>query len=450
MIDNNYGFPPMLKRKFEKRLDVWLSSNKILLVDGARQVGKTFLIKEYCRSHFPNFVEINLAEQREAIKPLEHASTVSDWLFVISAFSKTPLVEKQTVIFIDEIQMARKIDFLTMAKPLALDGRFRFIFSGSLLGVTEFNTALEPAGFLYSEKMHPLDFEEFLWASNVQQTVIDKVKECFENRCEVPDFVHKIMMDHFYRYLLVGGMPEAVQAYVDKNDLSALEVIYKAIEQHYVRDITKYAPAGSRINIRNAYNLLPSELNSKTKRFTLSKIGSQYRLEKVENDFLWLSDAGIAIPVYNVDEPKIPLLMARKSRFLKLFAADCGLLCYRLMETGIQKKLLAHEIDINYGAIFENAVAQELSAHGFDEIYYFSSKKQGEVDFLLTYHGEVLPIEVKSGKDYQRHLALNNLLANEEYGIKEGFIFANANVMNDENKTYFPIYMIMFINRSQD
>lgn len=438
----------MLKRKFERTLNEWSKTNKVLLVDGARQVGKSFLIREFCKKNFKNYIEINLADHKEIIPPLEHANNVDDFLFVISSVSRVPLIEKETVIFLDEIQLAPQIDFQTLAKPLVLDGRYRFIFSGSLLGVTEFNIALDPAGFLYSERMFPLDFEEFLWANNVQQNVIDKLEECFVNKKEVPNYLHSMFIDYFYKYLLIGGMPEVVDSYVQKRDLPTLNNLYKAIEQHYVKDITKYAPVKKQSKIRLAYQLLPSELNSKSKRFTLSVMGKHSELKKVDNDFLWLANAGIAIPVYNVDEPKVPLLLSKNSRLLKLFSSDCGMLAYRLMDTDVQKKILAHEKDINYGAIFENAVAQELTAHHFDEIYYFSSKKQGEVDFLLTYHGEVLPLEIKSGKDYKRHVALDNLLNNEDYAIKQAFIFADCNVKVEGKRTYYPIYMIAFLKRN--
>ena len=437
----------MLKRKFQTKLDEWKKGNKILLVDGSRQVGKTYLIEKYCSTNFQNVIEINLANNPRAVQPLINAKSPKDFLFVISSFSKVPLVEGKTVIFLDEIQTATGIDFMTLAKPLVQDGRFRFIFSGSLLGITEFNVALEPTGFLYSETMYPLDFEEFLWANGVQDVTIAKVKECFEKREEVPDFVHSQFLDMFYHYLLIGGMPEAVDSYIKNNDLPLVNIIHKAIEQHYVLDITKYAPKEERTIIRFAYDVLPSEISSKSKRFTLSSLGKRASLQKAQNDFIWLTEAGVAIPVYNVDEPKTPLLLSRNSRLLKLFSSDVGMLTYRLMDTDVQTKILAHEKDINYGAIFENAVAEELLAHGFKEQYYFSSKKQGEIDFLITYKGNVLPLEIKSGKDYQRHSALDNLLSNKEYEIPEAFIFSNSNTKVVGKETYFPIYMIGCLER---
>ena len=434
----------MLKRKFEDKLNLWLNSNKVMLVDGARQVGKTYLIENFLRSHFKNYIYINLALNLDAISAFEHAKNVKDFLLVISAFSDKPLVDSETAIFIDEIQMTKEIDFFTIAKGLATETKYRFIFSGSLLGVTEFNIALEPTGYMYEETMYPLDFEEFLWANNVQEDVLDVVKDSFNNRKKVPDFIHEKFMSLFYKYLMVGGLPEAVDTYIKTNDLYSTHLVHKRVETYYKKDVTQYSIEANRPYILNAYDLVPSELSSKNKRFILSKVDDDYSISKCENDFIWLKDAGIAIPVYNANEPKIPLLLSKNTRLLKLFLNDVGLLCYRLLDTGIQNKILAKEKDINFGSIFENAVAQELNSHGFtyNKLFYFSSKKQGEVDFLITYNGNILPIEVKSGKDYKRHVALDNLLRNKEYDIKEGFIFGDFNFSADNKKIYYPIYMI--------
>lgn len=439
----------MLKRRFEEKLEMWLATNKALLVDGARQVGKTYLIDAFCKKHFENYIYINLALNPQAIPAFSQAKDVKDFLLVVSAFSASPLIPSKTIIFIDEIQLAKNIDFQTMAKGFVMDGRYRFIFSGSLLGVTTFNTALEPTGYLYEERMYPLDFEEFLWANNVQTPVIQKVKDCYKNKQEVPAFIHEKMTNFFYQYLMVGGMPEAVETFVKTNDLAATHLVHKAIETYYKKDITKYASEAHRPYIINAYDLIPSELSSKTKRFVLSKVDKNYSVLRCENDFLWLKDAGIAIPVYNVDEPKIPLLLSKNNKLLKLFANDVGLLCYRLLSTGIQEKILAHEKDINFGGIFENVAAQELLCHGFDynALFYFSSKKQGEVDFLITYQDEVLPIEIKSGKDYKEHSALNNLISKKEYDIHQALVFGNRNVEIRGEKTYLPIYMIDFLRQ---
>ena len=440
----------MLRRKFESKLEKWLKTKYALLVDGARQVGKTYWIKDFCQRNFEKLIYINIADYPLAPDAFAKARTVEDFYLAVSVFSKEEIIPGKTAVFIDEIQEAPEADFRTLAKPLSIDGRARVVFSGSLLGVMENNTALEPAGYLYEERMYPLDFEEFLWANSVKEEVIEKVRDCFEKRERVPDYIHERMMSLFRLYLMVGGLPGAVQAYVDSSDLTYAHIAHKTVETYYRNDVTKYASKEKHSYIRQAYDLLPSELNSKSKRFVLSKLEKRYSIEKAENDFLWLSNAGVAIPVYNVDEPKIPLLLSKNSNLMKLFANDVGLLCYRLLDTGIQEKILAQAKDINFGAIYENVVAQELYAHGYDgdRLFYFSSKKQGEVDFLLMYKGEVVPLEVKSGKDYKRHVALDNLLSNEECGIKEAFVFGECNLQKAEARVYCPIYMIDFLYSS--
>lgn len=440
----------MLSRKFEKTLKKWLKTKYVLLVDGTRQVGKTFWIKDFCARNFEKFIYIDIADHPLAPDAFTKARTVEEFYLAVSVFSKEEIIPGKTAVFLDEIQQAPEADFRTLAKPLAIDGRARIVFSGSLLGISENNTALEPAGYLYEERMYPLDFEEFLWANSVKEDVINKVRECFEKREEVPAYIHEMMMSLFRLYLMVGGLPGAVQAYVDSRDLIYAHIAHKTIEMYYRNDVTKYAAKEKRPYIQQAYDLLPSELNSKTKRFVLSKLGKRYCVEKAENDFLWLSNAGVAIPVYNVDEPKVPLLLSKNNNLMKLFANDVGLLCYRLLDTGIQEKILVQSKNISFGSIYENVVAQELYAHGYDgdRLFYFSSKKQGEVDFLLMYRGEVVPLEVKSGKDYKRHVALDNLLTNGEYGIKEAFVFGECNVQRSGAKTYYPIYMIDFLYSS--
>ena len=440
----------MLKRKFESRLDMWLKSQYVLLVDGARQVGKTFLVKDFCQRHFENFIYINIVDSPYAKEAFSNARTVDEFYLVVSSFGNKAVIPHKTAVFIDEIQAAPGADFRTLSKALALDGRSRVVFSGSLLGVNENNVALDPAGYMYEERMFPLDFEEFLWALSVQQEVIEKARECFEKEEEVPLFIHDKLMVLFRLYLMVGGLPKCVQEYADRRDLKMVHMAHKSVEMYYRNDVTKYAAMDKRPYIAASYDAMPSELNSKCKRFVLSKLGKGYNLAKAENDFVWLTNAGIAIPVYNVDEPKIPLLSSKNSNLLKLFANDIGLLCYRLLDTDIQEKILARAKDINFGAIFENAVAQELYAHGYDgdRLFYFASKKQGEVDFLITHQGKVLPIEVKSGKDYKRHVALDNLLSNKEYDIAKAVVFGDCNVQKMGNRTYLPIYMADFFYSS--
>jgi len=439
----------MLIRKARKDLEMWLLSNKALLIEGARQVGKTFLIRNFCKENFENFFEINLLERKDAVKALSKAKNSKDFLLILSSFSNVPFVKGKTVIFIDEIQEAKELDIVTMSKFLVEEGSYRYVFSGSLLGVELDNTKSWPVGYMEILRMFPLDFEEFLWANKVNSDVINEAKCAFFEKREVLEHVHDILLDYYYKYLIVGGMPESVNAFVSTNDLKQVSHVQTMINTMYKKDVSKYAQLQNKLHIEEIYSLIPEELNSKSKRFSLGRIGSVYQTRRIVDDFIWLNNAGVSIPVYNVSEPVIPLLISANRRLLKLFLADVGLLTNYLMDVDVRTKLLLKEKDINYGSIFENVCAQELTCHGFDELFYYNSKKNGEVDFVISYKGNVLPIEIKSGKDYEKHSALNNLLNNKNYGIDEAYVFSNSNYKKKDNIHYFPVYMISFIEKNK-
>ncbi len=440
----------MLKRKAEKKLDDWLKKDDALLILGARQVGKSYLVREWGKANFKSFIEINLYEKSGWIPVIEEAKGADDLLFRITSLGEGRLVEGDTLIFFDEIQYAKKADLITLSKFLAQKGKYRYIFSGSMLGVSlNENTASWPTGYMEEFNMYPLDFEEFLRAAGLGEEIFTYLRDCFEKEKEVDKQIHESLIDAFYKYLLIGGMPEAVEQFVDYNDMNRVNDVHKKIDDYYKKDITKYAPVEQRVHLETIYKVLPQELNSKSKRFTLGEVGRGRETSDIQDDFMWLKKAAVAIPVCNVDEPKIPLTIAAKSRLVKLFHCDVGMLSYSLVDTDIQLKLLAKEKSINYGAIFENAIAEELTAHGFEDLYYYSSKKQGEVDFLIEHKGSLLPIEVKSGKDYKRHSALNNLLANQNYEIQEAVVFSNANVEREGKILYLPIYMAMFFEKKK-
>ncbi|MGN0819048.1 MAG: ATP-binding protein [Christensenellaceae bacterium] len=439
----------MLKRKAEKILNEWLKSKDALLITGARQVGKSYLVKKFGKEHFKHFIELNLFDKKELIPVLEQSNNAEELLFRLTAFAGEKMVPGETLIFFDEIQYAKKCDLITMSKFLVEDGRYRFIFSGSMLGVELNNIASWPTGYMREIQMFPLDFEEFLWAVNLNQSVFNHLKDCYENKTPVDEYVHKNLIDAFYKYLLIGGMPEAVQTFIVTNDLNKVNAVHEKINQYYQKDVTQYASIDQRVHLETIYQLIAQELNSKNKRFSLGEIGKGYEIKDIQDDFMWLKKAGVALPVYNVSEPKSPLVLSCNNRLVKLFHADVGVLSYMLMDTDIQMKLFAKEKDVNYGAIFENAVAQELTAHGFRELYYFNSKKQGEVDFLIEYKGNVLPLEVKSGKDFKKHSALYNLLSNREYNIPSAIVLCNGNVDFSDKTLYLPIYMIMLIEKKK-
>ena len=432
----------MLIRKKEKEITEWIKNGKkALLVSGARQVGKTFLIRECLRKEQIEFVEFNLIEQPEIVGLLASAETVDDLILRLSLFTDKKLVKGKSIIFFDEIQEYKEI--VTKIKFFVEEGSFRYILSGSLLGVEITNLKSAPVGSLHTIKMYPLDFEEFLQVFNVQPKLIDSLRKSFEKKVPVDEIVNKKLLDIFNLYLLIGGMPSAVMRYVETSSLEEVYEEHIAIIEQYKQDFTKYEAQDKKFYLTQVYDLIPAELSEKNKRFNFADIKQGLKFERAQDNFIWLQKAGVAFPVFNATEPKIPLLLSEKSNLFKLFLSDVGMLT-TMYGRATKIKILNGDKDINNGALYENAVAQELYAHGYKP-YYFNSKKQGELDFLIEYHGEILPIEVKSGKGYTVHSALNNVLSNEDYGIKQAFVFANCNVTINEKIVYYPIYFCMFL-----
>lgn len=437
----------MIKRKKENEMQNYLLNNKrALLVTGARQVGKTFTIRKVGKACFEHFVEVNFVERPEALKLFEEAKGTQDLLLRLSAFTNRKLVPGKTLIFFDEVQECKEM--VTAVKFLVEEGSYKYVMSGSLLGVELNDLRSVPVGYLDEMEMYPLDLEEFANALGISDDVIAHLRECFVQRKPVDAFIHGRMLDLVRHYLLIGGMPAVVQKYLDTNNLKSVLEQQRGIIRTYKRDITKY-DAGHKLQIEEIYDLIPAELNAKNKRFTLKELGEKARFARYEGGLLWLNDAGVAIPTYNVEEPKVPLLLNKQRNLFKLFLNDVGLLA-AMYGDNIQLRLLSSDNYINYGAVYENFVAQELNAHGFANghgLYYFNSKKQGELDFVIEYNGAVLPIEVKSGKNYERHRALSNVVKNEQYAVNQAFVFCQDNVSVREKAVYLPIYMLMFLDQ---
>ena len=437
----------MLERKISRYIEHFYEVNKgALLLSGAHQVGKTYSVRRFAEKKFKSFIEINFVDNPDAVGIFSNAKNSSDILLRLSAFVNQPLIKGETLIFFDEVQLCPEI--VTAIKFLVDDGRYRYIMSGSLLGVELNNLRSVPVGYMEFKEMYPLDLEEFMWAVGVNEDVIASLKKSWEEKKHVDDFVHKKMMDVFRLYLIVGGMPAAVMSYKENNNLQDVMASQREIISLYKKDISQYDEKRS-LKIKEVFDLIPSELNSKSKRFFIKDINTKARAEMYENEFLWLKNAGVAIPVFNVDEPKLPLKLASSRNLFKLFSNDVGLLACQYSD-GIQLKILTGDDAINHGSVYENVVAQELLAHGFDELYYYNSKKMGELDFILEYDGNVFPVEVKSGKDYSRHRALNNILTCPEYDIPQAVVLCNNNFEVKDDVIYVPIYMMMFLQKESE
>lgn len=436
----------MIYRKIEIFIKNWVdsSSKKALLITGARQVGKTFSIRKTLKENAASFVEINFLENVDALQLFQQTTNTQDLMRGLSVLAGKPLKKGKTVFFFDEVQCCKEI--VTAIKFLVDEGSYKYIMSGSLLGVELKDIRSFPVGYLDIKTMYPLDFEEFMKANNFSDEVFTHLKNAYANLTPVDDFIHQQIMKLFHLYLIVGGMPAAVDIYLKTNNIAKVIEVQKSIIDLYKKDIAQYDPK-EKLYLDEILMLIPSEINSKNKRFVLKKLNENQKFSRYENRFLWLRDAGVALPTYCANEPALPLMLSKSRNLFKLFLNDIGLLC-AMYANGIQLKILQGEININFGAVYENFVAQELTAHQFD-MYYYNSKKNGEVDFMIEHNAALLPIEVKSGKDYIRHVSMTHLLTNEYYGIAKGFILQNENISMKDKAVYLPIYMTMFIENQQ-
>lgn len=435
----------MLKRKIDNYIrNYYKTTRNALLVTGARQTGKTFSIREFGKT-FKSFIEINFVDNPEAAEAFRDAKGSADILLRLSAITSVPLIKGETLIFFDEVQKCPEI--VTAVKFLVDEGSYRYILSGSLLGVSLKDLRSEPVGYMGVVDMYPLDFEEFISAVGISGNVIGALRNSWENRIPVDGFLHSKMMELFRLYLVTGGMPAAVSKYLESNNLQEVMAIQQDIIRLYKRDIAQYDP-DNKLYIEDIFDLIPPELNAKNKRFILKRLNENAKFERFRNSFLWLKNAGVAIPVYNVEEPKMPLLLTRSRNLFKLFQSDIGLLAAQYAE-GIQLRIIKGDKDINFGSIYENAVAQELTAHSLTP-YYYNNKKRGEIDFVIETGGKILPIEVKSGKDYETHHALSNIMDCGEYELDEAIVLNNENLYVKGKVTYAPIYMIMFLQKKND
>ena len=442
----------MLKRKFTSVLEQYLTenTNKILLVNGARQIGKSYLIRYVGKKLYPHFVEINLQKDKEGPAIFSHVHTTQELYMQVSTIANEILGNKSdTLIFLDEIQAYPHL--LTMLKFLREDGRYHFIASGSQLGIALAETTSVPMGSVAIETMYQLDFEEFLWANGAGQEAIDGMRNLFEKRQPLPEGLHRYILQQFQYYLLVGGLPDAVNHFVESHNMREVRDIHRDIHELYRTDASQY-DAECKLMIRRIYDMVPSQLENRKKRIVYQNIEDKKgkHFADYQNEFEYLIESGITLEVKAVSQPKYPLAESSSKNLLKLYLNDVGLLTYLLYGLNINA-VLQDERSINLGTVYESVVAQELRAHGF-KLYYYDNKKKGEVDFLINDYSttQVLPLEIKSGKDYKEHSALSKFLDEKEYNIHQAIVFSNEpRVWQDKGIWYMPIYYIMFLQKSQ-
>lgn len=433
-------------RKDSVTIREWIEkSNKALLVTGARQIGKTWLIRdEIDKSGFKRF-EINFIDQPDMIDYLNAEMSAEDFLVKLKMIMPEDYKPHETVVFFDEIQKCPEI--VTKIKFLVDEGSFKYAMSGSLLGVTLKGITSAPVGYLSLIKMYPMDFEEFMVANGVSKTTLDMLKERFETCEPVDDFIHQKLLSLFFVYLIVGGMPDAVNKYIETKDIREVDKIQKDIVELYKEDFSQYEKEDKKLKLKSIYEIVPAELNKQNKKFVFTMLNKELKFDRYENSFLWLKDAGVVIPVYNADMPTVPLLASKSSNVFRLFSSDIGLLTSSYpADTKIE--LINQNGEVNNGAHFENAVAQQLLANGF-EPYFCKKKNLGELDFLIEKGGKVVPVEVKSGKSYKAHKSLVNYMEVPDYRLEKGYVFSTYNVEKEGNIIYLPIYMSYLLKESR-
>ena len=439
----------MLYRKIESVIEAHFKSGskKILLIDGARQVGKTFIIRHVGKKIFENFIEINMVEDSLGDRLFAGTKTIEDFYLQVSMLAGNKMKEKHnTLVFIDEIQAYPHL--LTLLKFLSQDNKYTYIASGSLLGVTLSQTTSIPMGSIRKVRMFPLDFEEFLYANGMNEVAIAAMRNKFERLEELDESMHNKMMDLFRKFLLVGGLPDAVNSYLAEKNIQSVREIQREIHDYYAADASKYDDE-RKLMIRRIYDLIPSNMENKKKRVVAQSIENKRgkTFNDYSDEFEYLISAGIALNVQAISTPVFPLIESTGKNLLKLYLNDVGILTGILYGINI-RAVLDDEKSINLGSVYETVVASELIAHGH-RLFYYDNRHKGEVDYLIDDYSSlsVVPVEVKSGKDYTVHSALNTFVQNEDYHIKKAYVVSNERAVQQKGKIiYIPIYYVMFLD----
>ena len=433
-------------RKNSIIIEEWLkSSNKALLVTGARQTGKTWLIREeIAKSEYTKF-EVNFIDQPDLVDYLNVKMSAEEFLVKLKMIMPEDCKPQETVVFFDEIQKCPEI--VTKIKFLVEEGSFKYVMSGSLLGVELKGIASVPVGYLTVLKMYPMDFEEFMVANNVSKMTLEMLKEKFETCQPVDEFIHQKLLSLFFIYLIVGGMPDAVKTYIATKDIREVDKVQRDIITLYKEDFSQYESEDKKLKLISIYDIIPAELNKQNKKFVFTMLDKELKFDRYENSFLWLKDAGVALPVYNVEAPTIPLKASKSSNVFRLFSNDTGLLT-SAYSAEIKLELINKNSEINNGAHFENAVVQQLTANGL-EPYFCKKKNIGELDAVIEMGGKVVPIEVKSGKAYKAHKALDNFMKVPDYHLEKAYVLSAANLEQEGAVVYLPIYMCYLLKERE-
>lgn len=436
----------MFYRKIESKILNYFKNpdSPILVIDGARQVGKTFIIREKASKYFSNYIEIDLKDDYENKRIFEKIKSTTDFYMQISLKYGDKLhSNKDTIIFLDEIQFYPNL--LTLLKPLKKENKYRYIVSGSLLGVTLQHSFI-PMGSITEEKMYPMDFEEFLIANGAGKDSINYLFKCYKTRTTPSENIHLTMLECFKHYLIVGGLPDAVKNFVKDKNIYNVRKVHDQTFNFYKDDASKYDKDHS-LKISRIYELMISTLENKIKRLHAFDIGNKkISFAYYQDEFDYLLSSGIALGVNAISDLKFPLKSTLKKNLFKLYYNDVGLVSNLLFKNNITA-ILHNDTAVNLGALYETVAATELTAHNH-RLYYYDQRKVGEVDYLLDDYDNlsILPIEIKSGKYIKEHKSINKITNDKKYKINHGYVFSNkGEIKIVDNIIYLPIYMIMFL-----
>lgn len=440
--NNREKVAKMLERKIIKKLQDWKRNvdRKALLVKGARQVGKTTSIRDFGQNNYKSFIEINFEKAPLARRAFEGNLDAKTIILNLSAMGYGPFEKGETLVFFDEIQSCPEAR--TAIKFLVEDGSYDYIESGSLLGINYKEVSSYPVGFEQQVDMFPLDFEEFLWANGVSTDVIALLEHAFDTVTPLPEFLHEQIMAHLRQFLIVGGMPEAVMAFLTSDDIGKTLNVQTALLDGYRNDIAKYAGNEKHL-AKKIFDAIPGQLCKKDKRFILASLEKGASQRKYGDATQWLVDAGIAYFSFNAGAFELPFSFSEKRNLYKLFMLDTGLLS-NISLKNMQFQVLSGEIGINEGALTENYVAAELAKKGIGLNYYDKKSKQ-ELDFIFPDRNKISVIEVKSGGNYRRHASLDAALEAFPDKIGRAMVFSKFNIAKSEDTIYYPLYMTMFL-----
>lgn len=432
----------MLERKIEKNLLEWKNekNKKCLIIEGARQIGKTFIVREFGKNNYKYFIEINFYETpayKEIFNGSLNGKEIESQIRLRVPEAKD-MVPGETLIFLDEIQFCPNA--MTALKFLTVDGRYDYISSGSLLGLKTKDVSSYPVGYVKHLKMYSLDFEEFLWSRNVAQESIEEIRQNFINKTSVHPSAHQVMMDHFKDYIIVGGMPEVVYAFSQEKNYNKVLEIQRDILRKYEDDIQKYADTSEKNKIRSCFRSISKNLAQDYKKFRYSNVEKGGSARKYAGSLEWLYDADIIDFCYNLRVPELPLEGNVIDDCFKVYMKDIGLLM-AMLEDGSQIDIIDGNLGIYKGAIYENVIADIFSKKG-KKLYYFEHNSSLELDFIIRYDRKATPIEVKSA-DNTKSKSMTSLINN--WGVEYGIKLSSKNVCKSDKVDSFPLYMAMFL-----